>query len=70
MLSFEVVAVGGVGLALQAADNYRQLRRLGITVRKAIDLLIGTYCIAQDCDLLHSDRDFDPMAEHLGLRSL
>jgi predicted nucleic acid-binding protein len=70
MLSFEVVAVGGVGLALQAADNYRQLRRLGITVRKAIDLLIGTYCIAQDCDLLHSDRDFDPMTEHLGLRSL
>jgi hypothetical protein len=57
-------------LALQAADNHRQLRRLGITVRKAIDLLIGTYCIAQDCDLLHSDRDFDPMTEHLGLRSL
>jgi predicted nucleic acid-binding protein len=70
MLSFEVVTVGGVGLALQAADHYRSLRRLGITVRKTIDLLIGTYCIAQDCDLLHSDRDFDPMIEHLGLRSL
>jgi predicted nucleic acid-binding protein len=70
MLSFELVAVGGVDLALRAADHYRALRRLGITVRKTIDLLIGTYCIAQDCDLLHSDRDFDPMTEHLGLRTL
>ena len=70
MLSFELVAVGGVDLALRAADHYRALRRLGITVRKTIDLLIGTYCIVEDCDLLHSDRDFDPMIEHLGLRPL
>jgi predicted nucleic acid-binding protein len=70
MLSFELVSVGGVELALRAADHYRALRRLGITVRKTIDLLIGTYCIVEDCDLLHSDRDFDPMAEHLGLRVL
>jgi len=40
-----------------------------VTVRKTIDLLIGTYCIAMDCILLHSDRDFDPMARHLGLRT-
>ncbi len=62
--------VGGIDLALRAADHYRALRRLGITLRKTIDLLIGTYCIAQDCDLLHNDRDFDPMSEHLGLRTL
>ena len=43
---------------------------LGVTVCKSIDLLIGTYCIANDCALLHSDRDFDPMAQHLGLRAL
>ncbi|MGH6886433.1 MAG: type II toxin-antitoxin system VapC family toxin, partial [Geminicoccales bacterium] len=69
LLSFELVTIGGVDLALQAADYYRALRRLGVTVRKTIDLLIGTWCIAMDCDLLHSDRDFDPMALHLGLRA-
>ena len=70
LLSFELVTIGGIDLALQAADHYRALRRLGITVRKTIDLLIGSYCIANDCFLLHSDRDFDPMARHLGLRTL
>jgi predicted nucleic acid-binding protein len=60
----------GAKLALQAADHYRTLRRIGITVRKSIDLLIGTYCIATACDLLHCDRDFEPMSQHLGLRAL
>jgi predicted nucleic acid-binding protein len=70
LLSFEVVTIGGVDLALAAADHYRALRRLGITVRKTIDLLIGAYCIANKCALLHSDRDFDPMTRHLGLHAL
>jgi predicted nucleic acid-binding protein len=70
LLSFEVVTIGGTDLALDAADHYRALRRLGVTMRKTIDLLIGTYCIAKDCALLHSDGDFDPMTLHLGLRAL
>jgi predicted nucleic acid-binding protein len=70
LLSFDLVTIGGVDLALEAADNYGALRRLGVTVRKTIDLLIGTYCIAKDCALLHSDRGFDPMTQHLGLRAL
>jgi predicted nucleic acid-binding protein len=70
LLSFEVVSIGGRDLALEAAGHYRALRRLGVTVRKTIDLMIGTYCIASDCALLHSDRDFDPMARYLGLRAL
>jgi predicted nucleic acid-binding protein len=70
MLEFDLVVIGGVDRALKAADHYRTLRRRGITVRKTIDLLIGTWCIAEDCDLLHSDRDFEPMARHLGLRTL
>ena len=40
------------------------------TKRKRIDLLIGTWCIAEECALLHRDRDFDPLTRHLGLRSL
>jgi len=55
------------GLAVQAARNYRRLRTHGVTVRKTIDMIIGTFCIAGNHVLLHDDRDFDPMANHLGL---
>jgi predicted nucleic acid-binding protein len=44
-----------------------RLRRRGITVRKTIDLLIGTWCIQHGRPLLHNDGDFHPMAWHLGL---
>ena len=65
--SFEWVAMTSPSLAIKAASNYRALRSRGITVRKTIDLLIGTWCIERGVPLLHSDRDFDPMAEYLGL---
>ena len=55
-------------LAAAAADFHRQLRAKGCTVRKTVDLLIGTYCILNRHTLLHSDRDFDPMERHLGLK--
>lgn len=52
----------------RAARNYRALRGLGVTVRKTIDIIIGTWCIEHGHTLLHDDRDFDPMEKHLGLR--
>ncbi|MBA4777644.1 MAG: PIN domain nuclease [Rhizobiales bacterium] len=55
-------------LAVKAADNYRKLRGVGKTVRKTADLIIGTYCIEHGHELLHNDRDFQPMADHLGLQ--
>ena len=57
----------GREVALQAASNYRALRRRGVTVRKTIDVLIGTFCIINQLPLLHRDRDFDALEEHLGL---
>lgn len=57
----------GREVALAAADNYRRLRSRGITVRKTTDVIIGTFCIVNDHELLHSDRDFDPMEQALGL---
>jgi predicted nucleic acid-binding protein len=54
-------------IAVKAAENYRVLRRKGVTVRKTIDLWIGTFCIEHGCLLLHNDRDFQPMVSHLGL---
>jgi predicted nucleic acid-binding protein len=68
LLKFGVHSTGGTQLALAAADNYRFLRKRGITVRKTIDCLIATYCIRQGLSLLHNDRDFDPFEEYLGLQ--
>ena len=64
---FEVVAMAGASIAVMAARNFRSLRRRGVTVRKTIDLLIGTWCIENRTPLLHNDSDFRPMVRHLGL---
>jgi predicted nucleic acid-binding protein len=64
---FEIVSMAGDAIAVSAARNFRSLRRRGITIRKTIDLLIGTWCIENRRPLLHNDRDFHPMALHLGL---
>jgi predicted nucleic acid-binding protein len=64
---FEIVPMAGDAIAVAAARNFRSLRRRGITVRKTIDLLIGTWCIENRTPLLHNDSDFHPMARHLGL---
>ncbi|HYI06535.1 MAG TPA: PIN domain nuclease [Reyranella sp.] len=64
-----LVEVGGRELAVETARNFRRLRAKGVTVRKTIDTLIATYCIESGLSLLHSDRDFEPFVEHLGLAS-
>jgi predicted nucleic acid-binding protein len=64
---FEIVPMAGDAIAVQAARNFRSLRRRGITIRRTIDLLIGTWCIEHSRPLLHNDSDFRPMARHLGL---
>ncbi len=58
---------GGESTALAAAALYRDLRQRGITVRSSIDLLVGAWCIRNDCALIHADRDFDGMRDHHGL---
>ncbi len=68
LTSLTVVELGGYEIAIQAARNFRTLRKLGVTVRKTIDTVIATRCIESGYRLLHSDRDFDPFAEYLGLR--
>jgi len=68
LTSLTLVELGGGDIAVQAARNFRLLRRLGITVRKTIDTVIATRCIRNGLDLLHDDRDFDPFVQHLGLR--
>ncbi len=70
LTSLTVVELGGEEIAIQAAKNFRALRKLGVTVRKTIDTVIATRCIESGYDLLHNDRDFEPFVEHLGLRAV
>ena len=68
LLKFQVFDTGGSGLAVAAAQNYRDLRRRGYTVHKMIDCLIATFCLQARHELLHRDRDFDCFEKVLGLR--
>lgn len=70
MEALEFQEMLGLEVALLTATNYRNLRRKGVTVRKTIDVMIASFCIKNKHRLLHSDRDFLPMARHLGLRTL
>jgi predicted nucleic acid-binding protein len=66
--AFDHIDLVGYDLAMRASENHRALRAKGITIRKTIDTLIASRCIADNLTLLHADRDFDPFAEHLGLK--
>jgi len=66
---FPIIEIAGPAMALQSARNFRHLRSLGLTVRKTIDCLIATRCMADRHALLFSDRDFAPFVEHLGLEA-
>jgi len=57
----------GKDLAIKSAENFRKLRKLGITVRKTADVIIATYCIEHGLPLLFSDKDFQPFVQHLKL---
>ena len=69
METLSIEAAGGAGLALSAAQHYRALRALGITVRSPIDVLVAAFCIDNDYALLHRDRDFDAFEDLRGLRA-
>jgi predicted nucleic acid-binding protein len=61
--------MGGYDVAIQSAQNYRLLRKAGVTVRKTIDIIIATFCIMEGLTLLHDDRDFDPMVSYFSLKT-
>ncbi|OGJ87355.1 MAG: hypothetical protein A2268_14470 [Candidatus Raymondbacteria bacterium RifOxyA12_full_50_37] len=58
----------GFPIAEKASRNYTILRSKGITIRKTIDVIIGTYCVENGLGLIHNDRDFDIMSPYLGLK--
>ena len=68
MQSFPCFNICNEELAIKSADNFRYLRTKGITIRKTVDLIIGTFCIENEIELLHNDRDYEPMGQYLNLK--
>lgn len=68
--SFPCLNMLGEEMAHKCANNYRKLRKKGITIRKTIDVIISTFCIENDIPLLHNDKDFFSFEKHLGLQSV
>jgi predicted nucleic acid-binding protein len=66
-LSLPQLDMVGFSIAEKSAANYRLLRSKGVTVRKTIDVLIGTFCAEHGIPIIHHDSDFDLMAKHIGL---
>ena len=49
---------------VRAAELYRKLRKQGITIRKTNDCIIAATALEHQCQLLHNDKDFVPIAKH------
>ncbi len=52
---------------VRAADIYRSLRKRGITIRRTNDCIIAATALEHESQLLHNDKDFAPIEEHLSL---
>lgn len=69
LMTLDRLELFGEGMPEKCAENYRALRKKGITVRKTTDVIIATFCIERRMPLLFIDRDFIPFVDHLGLIS-
>ena len=67
LTSLSIFRLLGKEMAIKSANNYRTLRKQGITIRKTADVIIATFCIEHDLSLLHADKDFLPFVTHLDL---
>jgi predicted nucleic acid-binding protein len=70
LVSFPCFSICGEEIAIKSANNYRTLRKKGVTIRKTIDIIISTFCIENELTLLHNDKDFFPSEKYLGLKSV
>jgi predicted nucleic acid-binding protein len=70
LLSVPFMPMLGQQLAIESAMNYRILRKNGVTVRKTIDVMIGTFCVHYRFSCLYQDKDFDPIVKFLKLKTV
>ena len=67
LATLEQYEMFGHTMVEKCAENFRFLRKKGITIRKTNDVIIATFCIENNFPLLFDDRDFIPFVDHLGL---
>lgn len=60
---FTFLEPAGIGIYLQAADLYRNLRQRGKTIRSTIDCLIAVLAEEHGCSVLARDRDMEIILE-------
>jgi predicted nucleic acid-binding protein len=63
LAEFDVLRLQHMADFRAAAGLYRAVRQRGHTIRSTIDCLIAAMCIREDVPLLHSDKDFDRLAD-------
>lgn len=68
LMPLVVETAGGKDIAIAASNIYRNLRKNSITVRSSIDLMVAAWCLSHECELLHSDRDFEAIASFYPLQ--
>ncbi len=66
--AFPMLRLDGLEDFALAAQLYRRARRAGVTIRKTLDCLIAAPCVRTGAPILHSDADFDRLAECTPLR--
>ena len=69
LTSLTVFDLIGTDMAIKCAENFRLLRKKGITIRKTTNVIIATFCIEHELPLLYSDKDFEPFHKHLKMRN-
>ncbi len=67
-LQLEIFISEQLYMAIETAQLYRYLRKKGVTIRKPNDCIIAWYAINNKVKLLHSDSDFDLIAQHTELK--
>jgi len=70
LTSFTIFNMLGTEIAIKSADNFRKLRKQGVTIRKTNDVIIATFCLENNHSLLFSDKDFIPFVKYLGLNAV
>lgn len=66
--SFDVLRLRELEDYSSAAELYRTARSGGHTIRRTLDCLIAAVCVRERVPVLHSDADFDRLAETTPLR--
>ena len=70
LTSLTVFNILDLEIAIKSAENFRTLRKQGITIRKTNDVIIATFCIKNNHSLLFSDKDFLPFMNYLRLNAV